>query len=593
LSELQQLGYYECLVVSPGCSASQLQKSWAALASTYHPEKGGDTEPFKYLAYVHNILSTKKLRMSYDAGGKDAVEPRQPEAPIEVVIPEGTYRIVHQKINSVLSRDALDLLACRQIFLSGGLVSYADVISHFLDAASVDHNVKVILAGDESGLLAVDNEEQREAIKAKEFSKFDGVPDYLVGLSLWQLPLPLRTLLQHGSTWARFMEVAQAEHPNIDWKQKSSFKWRHIKNARVGITARINDGEPLNVHTDFSLLVASLNENKMICTKDELHWFHDGLWHVDELPSLRRRVEKTLQEQLFPYKRAYFHDHQLHVVTQDSWPDSLKTSPIIGNIEKEVRSILFGKAPLYDTQRNMIAFKNGYVYDFSSGTVSFGTPNMKCLRHLPFNYTDWNTDRMEEYEQLIQEIIVFWRGGDLHLQQIFDADGVPVPGNYAEDLAEHFVAFADKVKALKVLLDLCANADQSYNVDKTLYFMQHLCRALASCQRFCEMLYIAGPPKTGKDVVATLLQEMFGDLSTTGWACGTVPKDHFCTGGMRQTKGSNTSIEASMAPSRITIIPEVPDQTLDMDNLKVLNFCMAPGHRGLVKNLAELSFAQK
>ena len=149
-----------------------------------------------------------------------------------------------------------------------------------------------------------------------------------------------------------------------------------------------------------------------------------------------------------------------------------------------------------------------------------------------------------------------------------DLEGNEVKGKYAEDLAERFIAFADKVKALKVLLDLCANADKTYNVDKNLYLMQHICRALSSCQRFCEMLYIAGPPKTGKDVIATMLQELFGDLSCDGWACGTVPKDHFCKGGVKQVKGSNTSIEASMAPSRIVIIPEVPDSVIDMDNLK-------------------------
>merc|ERR1719359_1477490 len=101
------------------------------------------------------------------------------------------------------------------------------------------------------------------------------------------------------------------------------------------------------------------------------------------------------------------------------------------------------------------------------------------MRHLPFDYVDWDSGLQNEYKLLMNEIIAFWRGNNQHLQQIFDIDGAPVPGNYAEDLAQRFIDFGSQVKALKVLLDLCANADQTYNVDKTLYFMQHLCRALS------------------------------------------------------------------------------------------------------------------
>ena len=106
-------------------------------------------------------------------------------------------------------------------------------------------------------------------------------------------------------------------------------------------------------------------------------------------------------------------------------------------------------------------------------------------------------------------------------------------------------------------------------MDKTLYLMQHLCRALASCQRFCEFLYIGGPPNTGKDVIGSLLNSLFGDISSHGWGCSTVPKDHFCvTGARASAKGTNTSIEASMAPARIVVIPEIPEKPLTMEELR-------------------------
>ena len=137
-------------------------------------------------------------------------------------------------------------------------------------------------------------------------------------------------------------------------------------------------------------------------------------------------------------------------------------------------------------------------------------------------------------------------------------------------MAARIVDFAERrCPALRILLTFCTDADGQHNIDKTLYFIQHLCRALSSCQRFCEFLYIGGPPNTGKDVMASLMQQMFGDVNTNGWAVTTVPKDHFiCSSARAQAKGSNTAIEASMAPGRLVLIPEVKKGTLAMDELK-------------------------
>ena len=92
-------------------------------------------------------------------------------------------------------------------------------------------------------------------------------------------------------------------------------------------------------------------------------------------------------------------------MTKDAWPDRLKDTALIGNIEREVKSNFFGKPFAYDKERNIIAFKNGYVYDFRTGSITYGSPSMKCMRHLPLDYKEWDDAMLKEYEVLIQEII--------------------------------------------------------------------------------------------------------------------------------------------------------------------------------------------
>ncbi len=65
---------------------------------------------------------------------------------------------------------------------------------------------------------------------------------------------------------------------------------------------------------------------------------------------------------------------------------------------------------------------------------------------------------------------------------------------------------------LEVMLGICKN-----NVDEMLYLLQHFCRMMSAFPRLCELLYIHGPKKAGKDVLCCMLQTFFGDVSECGF----------------------------------------------------------------------------
>ncbi len=62
--------YYQILGVPKTASEEDIKKAFRALAHKYHPDKqGGDANKFKELSEAYSILSDKKRRAEYDAGG--------------------------------------------------------------------------------------------------------------------------------------------------------------------------------------------------------------------------------------------------------------------------------------------------------------------------------------------------------------------------------------------------------------------------------------------------------------------------------------------------------------------------------------------
>ncbi|XP_077247002.1 dnaJ protein homolog [Tasmannia lanceolata] len=66
--------YYEILCVSKGASQDELKKAYKKAAIKNHPDKGGDSEKFKELAYAYEVLSDPDKREIYDQYGEDALK---------------------------------------------------------------------------------------------------------------------------------------------------------------------------------------------------------------------------------------------------------------------------------------------------------------------------------------------------------------------------------------------------------------------------------------------------------------------------------------------------------------------------------------
>ena len=134
-----------------------------------------------------------------------------------------------------------------------------------------------------------------------------------------------------------------------------------------------------------------------------------------------------MQKHLFVDKRAVFIRKALHVISENSWPDALKTEACCSNVMLGFASTFHGPLPEYDQTRSIVAFNDGQVYNFATGTVSMGTPSMLCKQHLPYPYTAWGLDMQQQWQEIVDDTIKFWRLGNPNIQQAFDTDDVPLP----------------------------------------------------------------------------------------------------------------------------------------------------------------------
>jgi hypothetical protein len=165
-----------------------------------------------------------------------------------------------------------------------------------------------------------------------------------------------------------------------------------------------------------------------------------------------------------------------------------------------------------------------------------------------------------KWDSLVSEIIDHWKNGkgDLQSDELFSRT----------DLVNRVRDACLESEFLNVMLGICKN-----NVDEMLYLLQHFCRMMSAFPRLCELLYIHGPKKAGKDVLCSMLQTFFGDVGDNGFGAS-LPNDYFAVkpGGGRNKRGSEEShpMLHSIKNARVVIIPEAPEGKTDMTTLKPL-----------------------
>ena len=154
LSHFLTLGFYAVLGLEPGCTLPAIKKAYHQLCLTYHPDKGGETETFKFIALVYEVLSDKKKRQQYDREGKSAFMGAFDRGP--GVDTSDALRVVLEAVN-VQSEELLDVLGRR----AAGLFAVKKEADWLTGEAQTVGNLRDIWAslkaraGDAGNLLVV------------------------------------------------------------------------------------------------------------------------------------------------------------------------------------------------------------------------------------------------------------------------------------------------------------------------------------------------------------------------------------------------------------------------------------------------------
>ena len=378
----------------------------------------------------------------------------------------------------------------------------------------------------------------------------------------------------YPQTFEDIIAFAKARYPEYNWTEKSKYSWKKLRLAIRDIKSDLQkadeNDEPkkkilVSGHTDYALVIAAAYESKLILDGKFLYMVQPNhAWRQTDAEELHTTVRDFLHSRFAP-QRFRLKNGKVAAGDDDeqSVPRRLKDNGFLSAVRKELKSYVRGKAPPFDSFRHLLAFNCGTVWDFKEGTLKHGTPNMNILHHLPFDYDEFDRNLTEQWTDLVKEIIDHWKAGKGDLRPEPEA-GVDQMLIGRSDLATRVEEMCSKVDFLGVLLSICHG-----RVDDMLYLLQHFVRMMSSFPRMCELLYIHGPPKAGKDVIAMLLQSFFGDADGTG-CCTTLPRDYFQKGPSTRGAEDSQPMIHSVMRSKAVLVPEVPKGVTDMEKVKPL-----------------------
>ena len=145
-----------------------------------------------------------------------------------------------------------------------------------------------------------------------------------------------------------------------------------------------------------------------------------------------------------------------------------------------------------------------------------------------------------------------------------DAARTPAQSEGNPALAERFMHALKRIPGV-------AFANRWFDADGVSYFLQHYARMLASEPKFCEMLNVHGPPRSGKDALAALFESHMGNIADGGFGSGLMPEHvQLNTRGQRGSKSSEgpAHFTHALRGARSVVVPELKQAPLDMELLK-------------------------
>ena len=319
---------------------------------------------------------------------------------------------------------------------------------------------------------------------------------------------------------AEVLAYAKKRYPLYDFVSRSKYDWRRVIEARRCAFLELEGDNDVSGHTDYALVVAALTEGQVVLSSGMLYATGpSGLWIKSSANETLHNYVRDQLEHIFGYKRLTYRNGKVGYVNQISQPKRLKDHGFLTSVREEVKAHIAGTPPILNERRELLAFADGTVYNFKTNEVCQCQSDMNISQHLPFAYGEYNVGLQAAWEEVIAEVTEYWRSGGLDLCPEPTSDGPLQFGN--PSLAEKVRRVARKCEYLDTVLGICSD-----NVDEMLYLLQHICRMMSAYPRLCEMLYVHGPKKAGKDLFALILQTFFGDVSTAGFCCS-LPRDFF------------------------------------------------------------------
>jgi hypothetical protein len=112
-------------------------------------------------------------------------------------------------------------------------------------------------------------------------------------------------------------------------------------------------------------------------------------------------------------------------------------------------------------------------------------------------------------------------------------------------------------------------ATRWFDADGLAYFFKHYARMMAAAPKFCEMLNIHGPPRSGKDALAALFEKFMGNINAGGFAGGLMPEQvHVKRGAAGSSTDGPTPFTHALKGCRSIVVPELKQEVVNMELLK-------------------------
>lgn len=386
----------------------------------------------------------------------------------------------------------------------------------------------------------------------------------------------------YPQTRGEFLDFCRERYPDEDWTSPSRFPWISVQIARHACMQLIQPEEgkrpaAITAHTDFALVVAA--EVEGLCVVDKAKTFswdaRTSQWKEGDTYGVHGNVREALHKAFTP-KRLVLEetDTGLKAVMalRGGTPAVLKNHGGLVSIREETKAYLTGSIPDTDTTRDVIPFKNEWVWLFKKGVAVRKNPGMVFTRSLPWDYAEWSRPAVHQREfRACMDELFKWEKENMQFRDVPPMGQLPIvdllpgtdwPGNQA--LADRMALALRAFPGVGYLLNV-------WHVDCTIYFLKMLCRALSSADQFCESLHIHGPPRSGKDLIQGLLAEMFGKRDKGGFTGG-LPEDMLLMEN-RASRGPTSPeacqpFRAGVEGCRLVLVPDMKEGALDMAFLK-------------------------